>query len=73
MTISQGRLLIKLIDRETQNTSYDLIKDYRGKFSAAFWQGIARIFGTNLKEEYDRFGDDALIEIILMEIESGRL
>lgn len=73
MTISQGRLLIKLIDRETQNTSYDLIKDYRGKLSAAFWQGIARIFGTNLKEEYDRFGDDALIEIILMEIESGRL
>ena len=73
MTISQGRLLIKLIDRETQNTSYDLIKDYRGKLSAAFWQGIARIFGTNLKEEYDRFGDDALIEIIIMEIESGRL
>jgi hypothetical protein len=73
MTLSQGRLLIKLIDRETQNTSYDLIKDYRGKLSAAFWQGIARIFGTNLKEEYDRFGDDALIEIIIMEIESGRL
>ena len=73
MTITQGRLLIKLIDRETQNTSYDLIKDYRGKFSAAFWQSIARIFSTNLKEEYDPYGEDALMEIIIFEIESGRL
>lgn len=73
MTITQGRLLIKLIDRETQNTSYTLIKDYRGKFSAVFWQGIARIFGTNLKEEYDPYGDDAIIESIIMEIEAGRL
>jgi hypothetical protein len=73
MTISQGRLLIKLIDRETQNTSYTLIKEYRGKFSAAFWQGIARIFGTNLKEEYDPSGEDALIESLILEIEAGRL
>jgi hypothetical protein len=73
MTMTQGRLLIKLIDRETMNTSYTLIKDYRGKFSAAFWQGIARIFGTNLKEEYDPYGDDALIESILVEIDAGRL
>lgn len=73
MTITQGRLLIKLIDRETQNTSYALIRDYRGKLSAAFWQGIARIFGTNLKEEYDADGDDALIEFIVREIEAGRL
>jgi len=73
MTITQGRLLIKLIDRETQNTSYTLIKDYRGKFAAVFWQGIARIFGTNLKEEYDPYGDDALIEAIILEIDAGRL
>jgi len=73
MTITQGRLLIKLIDRETQNTSYTLIKDYRGKLAAAFWQGIARIFGTNLKEEYDPYGDDALIELIIHEIDAGRL
>jgi hypothetical protein len=73
MTISQGRLLIKLIDRETQNTSYVLIRDYRGKFSASFWQGIARIFGTNLKEEYDPYGEDALIEAIIREIDAGRL
>jgi hypothetical protein len=73
MTIVQGRILIKLIDRETQNTSYELIREYRGKITAAFWQGIARIFGTNLKEEYDPYGDDALIEMIVQEIEAGRL
>ena len=73
MTITQGRLLIKLIDRETQNTSYVLIKDYRGKFAAAFWQGIARLFGTNLKDEYDPNGEDSLIESIIVEIEAGRL
>jgi Domain of unknown function (DUF4294) len=73
MTITQGRLLIKLIDRETQNTSYTLIKDYRGKLAAAFWQGIARIFGTNLKEEYDPSGEDFLIESIIQEIDAGRL
>jgi hypothetical protein len=73
MTISQGRILIKLIDRETQNTSYTLIREYRGKFSAAFWQGIARFFGTNLKEEYDPYGEDALIEAIIKEIDAGRL
>jgi hypothetical protein len=73
MTISQGRLLIKLIDRETENTSYTLIHDYRGKFSAAFWQSVARIFGSNLKDEYDPYGEDALIEAIIKEIDAGRL
>jgi hypothetical protein len=73
MSITQGRLLIKLIDRETQNTSYDLIKQYRGGLNAAFWQGIARLFGTNLKENYDPYGEDALIETIVCEIEAGLL
>lgn len=73
MTITQGRLLIKLIDRETQNTSFELIRFYRGSLSAAFWQGIARIFGTNLKEEYDPYGNDAVMEIIVQAIESGTL
>ena len=73
MTITQGRLLIKLIDRETQNTSYDLIRQYRGGFSAAFWQTIARIFGTNLKDEFDASGDDLLIEMIINEIDAGQL
>jgi hypothetical protein len=73
MTITQGRLLIKLIDRETQNTSYELIRQYRGGLSAAFWQGIARIFGSNLKDQYDAFGEDALIEQIILDIEAGRI
>ena len=73
LTMSQGKILIKLIDRETNNTSFELIRDYRGKFTAAFWQGIARICGTNLKEEYDPDGEDALIEKIVTEIEAGRL
>jgi hypothetical protein len=71
MTITQGKLLIKLIDRETQNTSYDLIKQYRGGLSAAFWQGIARLFGTNLRAEYDPYGEDAAIEAIVKDIETG--
>jgi hypothetical protein len=73
MTITQGKILIRLIDRETSNTSFDLIKEYRGKIAASFWQGIARIFGTNLKEAYDPVGDDLLIEMIILEIEQGRL
>jgi hypothetical protein len=73
MTITQGRLLLKLIDRETANTSYDLIRQYRGSFSAAFWQSIARIFGTNLKEGYDPEGEDLLIESLMHEIENGNL
>jgi hypothetical protein len=73
LTFSQGKILIKLIDRETQNTSFEIIRQYRGKFSATFWQGIARIFGTNLKTTYDAEGEDYLIEQIIREIEAGRL
>jgi len=73
LTFTQGKILIKLIDRETQITSYDLIREYRGKFTATFWQGIARIFGANLKSDYDANGDDYLIEQVIREIEAGRL
>lgn len=73
MTITQGKILIKLIDRETQNSSFDLIKEYRGPVSAVFWQGIARFFGTNLKERYDPIEEDYLIERVILEIEAGRI
>lgn len=73
MTITQGKLLLKLIYRETYYTSFDLIKEYRGGVNAAFWQGIARIFGTNLKSEYDPYGDDILVELILQDIQAGLL
>jgi hypothetical protein len=73
MSISDGKVLIKLIDRETGKSSYTLIKEFRGGFSAAFWQGIARIFKNNLKEEYDPTGEDILIEDIVNLIEFGYL
>lgn len=73
LTITQGKLLIKLIDRETGNTSYDLVKELRGSFSAFFWQTLARIFGSNLKSEYDPAGEDALIEEIVRKIELGMI
>ncbi len=73
MTISEGYILIKLIDRETLKTSYSLIKDFRGGVPAVFWQGIARIFGSNLKTEYDPYGEDSLLEEIVTLIEIGYL
>jgi len=73
LTIKQGIILVKLIDRETGNTSYDLIKQLRGSFSAFVWQSLARLFGSNLKLEYDSNGEDALIEEIVQQIESGQI
>jgi len=73
LTITQGKILIKLVDRETLNTSYDLISEYRNRFTASFWQTIARLFGTNLKAGYDPAGEDYLIEQVISEIEAGRL
>ncbi|MCD8185825.1 MAG: DUF4294 domain-containing protein [Rikenellaceae bacterium] len=73
MSFSQGKVLIKLIDRETGRTSYDLVKDMRGNFSAFFWQNLGRIFGMNLKDTYDPEGDDKLIEQIITYYEAGLL
>lgn len=75
LTFSQGKLLIKLIDRETGDTSYNLIREYKGGVSALFWQGIARIFGANLKDQYipsDRV-EDRMIEHIIALIDIGVL
>lgn len=73
LTMSQGRVLIKLIDRETGHTGYDLVKQLRGSFQAWMWQGVARLFGNDLKDEYDPEGDDALVENIVRRIENGEL
>lgn len=73
LTITQGRILIKLVDRETGSTSYALVKELRGSIQAFFWQGIARIFGSNLKTEYDPQQHDRLIEDIVQQIERGEL
>ena len=73
MSFSQGKVLIKLIDRETGHTSYQLVKDLRGNFSAFFWQNLGRLFGMNLKDTYDPEGDDQLIEQIITYYEAGLL
>jgi hypothetical protein len=71
LTITQGKILLKLIDRQTSNCSYDIVKDFRGKFRAFFYQSFARIFGYNLKIKYDPLGADADIERIVLMIENG--
>ena len=64
---SQGRILIKLVDRETKYTSHQIIKDFRGFFVAGFWQITAVLFGHNLKSEYNsERGEDKLIEYIIV-------
>lgn len=73
LTISQGRMLIRLIDRETGATSYELIKEYKGGVPAFFWQGIARIFGSNLKDQYDAQKDDKMVEHIINLLDNGML
>lgn len=71
LNTTQGLLLIKLIDRETGKTSYALVKELRGGFSAVFWQTLARIFGYNLKTKYDPNGEDKVIEDLLNAIDKG--
>ncbi len=73
MSVYQGRVLLKLIDRQTGDTSYELVKELRGAFAAFFWQNIARIFGANLKTEYDAATEDALLEGIIQLYEEGLL
>ena len=73
LTFTQGRILIKLIDRETGYTTYEIVKELKGSINAFFWQSIARIFGSNLKMEYDAKGDDSMIEDIIIRIENGQL
>jgi hypothetical protein len=62
MTVSQGALLMKLIDREIGKTSFNIIKDYKNGIAAGFWQGIAKLFGSDMKKPYDPEGDDKQTE-----------
>jgi hypothetical protein len=73
MTFSEGKVLIKLIDRETGQTSYELIKHFKGNISAVLWQSVARVFSTDLKYDFDAKGEDAWIEEIVSKIENGLL
>ncbi len=69
LSIYQGKILMKLINRQTGNNCYDIIKEYRGGFSARFWQTVAFFFGSSLKQPYDPKGEDQQIESIVQEVE----
>lgn len=73
MTASQGQMLMKLMDRESDRTSYDIIKHYRGKASANFWQFVAKLFKNDLKEEYDASDKDRIVERVINLVEAGQL
>ena len=73
MTRSQGALLLKLIARETNKTGYDIIKDYKGGFSASFWYGVGKVFGTDLKTQFHKENEDSIIEDIVDKYKSNDL
>ena len=73
MYASQGRMLMLLLDRETDRTSYDLIKQYKGKAAANFWQFVAKLFKNDLKEEYDASDKDRITERVINLVEAGQL
>ena len=73
LTFSQGKILIKLIYRETGNSTFDIVKQLRGGFTAFIWQTMARIFGYDLKTDYDPGGTDQAIEQIVLMIEAGAI
>jgi Domain of unknown function (DUF4294) len=69
LSVYQGKVLMKLINRETHNNCYEIIKEYKGGLTARFWQTVAFFFGSNLKQPYDASGDDAEMEKIVQEVE----
>ena len=74
-TISQGKVLLKMVDRETGRTSYQLVNELRGKMRAGFYQLFARLFGYNLKKGYDpqHNKDDNLMERVILSVEAGKV
>ena len=73
LTYSQGKLLIKLIDRECHSSSYEMIKAFMGPIRAGFWQVFAWGFGASLKKEYDPTGTDRLTERVVLMVEAGQI
>ena len=73
LTLSQGKLLIKLIDRECNQSSYQLVGAFLGKFRAGFWNLFASMLGASLKSEYDPKGKDAMTERVVLLVERGQL
>lgn len=73
LTYSQGKLLIKLIDRECNSPAYDLVKAFLGPIRSGFYQAFAWVYGASLKKEYDPDGTDKLTERVVLMVESGQL
>jgi hypothetical protein len=68
LSVYQGKVLMKLINRETGNNCYELVKEFKGGFNAGFWQTVAYLFGSSLKQPYDPKGDDQEIEKFVQEV-----
>lgn len=73
LSFSQGKLLIKLVDRESNQSSYELVRAFMGPFKAGFYQTFAGLFGASLKKEYDPLGEDKLTERVVLLVENGQL
>lgn len=73
LTYSQGKLLIKLIYRESHSSGYELIQAFLGPVKAGFYQAFAWAFGASLKKEYDPEGIDRLTERVVLMVEAGQL
>src|ERR1700722_14387850 len=69
LSVYQGKILMKLINRQTGNNCYDIIKEYKDGFTARFWQTVAFLFGTSLKQPYHAVGNYQQIEVIVKEVE----
>jgi hypothetical protein len=68
LSVYQGKVLMKIINRETNNTCYQIVEEYKGSFSAKFWQAVAWVFGSSLKQDYQPAGQDAEMEAIVREV-----
>ncbi len=69
LSVYQGKVLMKLIFRETGENCFEIIKEYKGGFNAGFWQSVAFVFGSSLKQNYDPDGQDQLMETIVRDVE----
>ncbi len=69
LSVYQGKVLMKLIYRQTGNNCYEIIDDYKGRVSAALWQTVALLFGSNLRQNYDPTGSDKAMEMIVRDVE----
>jgi hypothetical protein len=73
LSVTQGKVLMKLIDRESGKTTYEIVEQLRGSFQAVFWNTLARLFGNNMKVEYDGAAEDIMIERAVKLVENGAI